>query len=53
MTVNVRFRQAMAQAHEIKRRKSVKGKQRQIARWCEMVKEAIRGTGYKGAPDKE
>ena len=53
MTVNVRFKQAMAQAYQIKRRKTTKGKQRQIALWCEMAKEAIRGTGFKGAPDKE
>ena len=47
MTVNARFKRAMAQAQQIKRRKTTKGQQRQIKKWCEMVREAIRGTDLK------
>ena len=46
-----RFKKAMAQARQIKRRKTMRGQQRQIRKWCEMVKEAIRGTDYKSTTD--
>ena len=47
MTTPNKFKRAMAQSHQIKRRKTVNGQKRQIKKWCEMVMEAFRGTDQK------
>lgn len=47
MKTPIRFRRAMSQAHKIKRAKQSASKRRHIAKWCEMVREAIRGTDYE------
>lgn len=41
-----------AQAHQIKRSKTTKGKQRQIKKWFDLVREAFQGSGYNATGDK-
>lgn len=40
---------AMRQARSIKRRKTQAGKSRAVRYWCDLVRDAIRGTEYQAA----
>lgn len=47
MTTNTRSKLVMREARKIKAMKTLAGKRRHIALWCEMVRDAIRGTDYQ------